>query len=555
MHVVLSGLQRGLHATRWLACGLLFCALSGCDGSRQVGSSTAVPLFLNVASQDGALFLTWNTMPDARPVTLHWRRVGSDSWQSATGSAEGHYLVEGLENGAEYECYAERETQSGEKIASRPVVQTPRVRDFNIGLDVFASQPALDEWLRSKPIDPASLSFRGKPVTNWGPNIPDGGYTTADGGRTLMLLRYADQEFHRPAAPRPPAEVRAVLKHALWSTVNPFDNPEQFPMPITPIVPPLVGSVSRFASATSFAIAYHPQFTSRFTHFIPAAWAPDSAEPAQDGESSPAVSPEPASSPSPSPAAAQKRAWARRYAIYVHGHGGGTIRSGASTVDRLLEHGWQVIAMDMPLVGENGVDQVTTGMSHNGFFSWPSNGVSPVAVFLQPLKAVVDKIYADNRDKGEPTIVLIGKSGGGWTSYMYGALDDRIDYTVSIAGGMPMSQWGRVRPQIRRPDYEQVEPQIYGSVSYEDLMVTAGSRGAFYVYNEHDSCCFQLSPDDPFILYLRDASVMIDKPIGVYVDQETRTHSFSDAALAAVDDFIEKTETGRRGWFSGWWAK
>lgn len=536
----------------WLAVTLT--VLIGCAGARPVGvgSGTAVPLFLNAASQDRALFLTWNSTPDSHPVELYWRRVDSDSWQSATGGAEGYYLVEGLENGTAYECYAERASHTGEKITSDPVIQTPRVRDFHPGLDLFTSQPALDEWLREKSIDPASLSFRGRPVTNWGPRIPDGGYTTANGDRTLLLLRHADEEFRPPAAPRPTAEVRAVLKRALWPTVNPFENPGLFPMPLTPIVPPLVGSVRYFALARSFAIAYHPQLTSRCTYFVPAA-ALASADPAQNSAPSPGISAEHTSSPSP--VAAQKRDWARRFAIYIHGHGGGTIRSGASTVQRLLDHGWQVIAMDMPLVGENGPDHVAIRKGHNGFFSWPSDGVSPVALFLQPLKAVVDKIYHDNGDKGELTIMLIGKSGGGWTSYMYGALDERIDYAVSVAGGMPMSQWTKVRPQIRRPDYEQVEPRIYESVPYEDLMVAAGSRGAFYVYNEHDSCCFQLSPDDPFIRYLADASDMIDKPIGVYVDQETRTHSFSDAAFAAVDDFIEETEASRRGWFSGWSAK
>src|SRR5262249_28209941 len=160
--VVLSGPQRCLHAAAWLACGLLFCALSACDGSRHGGTSTALPLFLNAASQDRALFLTWNTMPDAQPVTLHWRPGGSASWQTASGRAEGYLLVEGLDNGVEYECYAERESKTGQKIASRPVTQTPRVRDVHPGIDVFTSQPGLDEWLKGELIDPRSLSFRGQ---------------------------------------------------------------------------------------------------------------------------------------------------------------------------------------------------------------------------------------------------------------------------------------------------------------------------------------------------------------------------------------------------------
>jgi hypothetical protein len=82
-------------------------------------------------------------------------------------------------------------------------------------------------------------------------------------------------------------------------------------------------------------------------------------------------------------------------------------------------------------------------------------------------------------------------------------------------------------------------------------MIAAGSRGAFYVYNQHDPCCFQLRPDDPFVRYLADAAVAVDKPIGVYVDTETRTHSFSDTAFAALDRFVATTEADRRSWRAG----
>jgi pimeloyl-ACP methyl ester carboxylesterase len=151
-----------------------------------------------------------------------------------------------------------------------------------------------------------------------------------------------------------------------------------------------------------------------------------------------------------------------------------------------------------------------------------------------------DEVTAYLRPNPDLTVMLVGRSGGGWTSFMYAALDERIHYAVSVAGGMPMSHWGHDKP-LHTADYEQLDPLIFESVRYEDIMPVAGSRGAFYVYIEHDPCCFRLSPDDPFLRYLQSAAVALHKPIGVYVDRETTTDSFSEAAVDAMDAFVAVT--------------
>jgi dienelactone hydrolase len=462
------------------------------------------PLFLNAASQDRALFLTWNTAPDSPTVMLRCRRPGAP-WRTLEGDARGYALLRGLENDATYECYAERELATGETIASSIVTQTPRLREFAVGRRFFTSQSAADRWLARNRISPWDLYLRGERVRAWEPCMPDGGYTDASGQPAFFLLRHADETFRAPDAPRPPEEVRAVLKHAIWRDTNPFDHPAQFPMPATPMAA-RVGTVDGFATAVSFAISYHPSLSSRCTHFSP---------------------------PNPSPG---------RIAIYLNGHSGHTTRFGAHTVNALMQRGWQVIAMDMPLIGENAADTSDALSRHNDFLSWPATPASPVGLFLQPLKAVVDDIYRQHGEGAELTVMLMGFSGGGWTSLMYGALDERVHYVVGVAGGMPMSQWVRKRP-TRPADFEQLDPQIFGAVRYEDIMPAAGSRAAFYVYNQHDPCCFALRPDDPFLAYLRDAGAALGKPIGVYVDTETTRHEVSGAALAALDEFLAAIES------------
>lgn len=185
------------------------------------------PLFLNAAAQDRSLFLTWNTAPNTRKVTLYCRRAESGPWQSVEAGLGGHALIEELENDTTYECYATRTLEGGETISSRPVTQTPRTRTARVGEFYLASQQVADQYLKSKGIDARSLHLRGQPVKVWDPSVPDGLYTDARGRRLFTLLRHADDVFLPPAAPRAPGEVRAVLKRALWPTFNPFDHPDR----------------------------------------------------------------------------------------------------------------------------------------------------------------------------------------------------------------------------------------------------------------------------------------------------------------------------------------
>jgi hypothetical protein len=490
------------------ACALLALLLAACPGSERDPAVPSVPLFLNAASQDRALFLTWNRVRDARRVVLYWRRAGREEWQQADALGRGHHLVVGLENDVDYECRAEREERSGERRASAIVSQRPRVRQFAWPPLVFASEETADAWLATNGVERDTVRLVGQPATTWKPGMPDGLYATADNQFHVFLLRVADDTFRPPAAPRSPDDVRAVLKRTLWPTGDPFDHPERFATTITPIEPPIVGNVRRFATASSFAITYHPQLASRCTRFTPR---------------------------EPSPG---------RIAIYSNGHDGATVRYGASIIDQLLERGWEVVALDMPLTGANAPDVSPTLRNHNAFVSWQAEDFCPVSLFLEPVKALVDQLHRDDPSP-DPTVMLIGKSGGGWTSFMYGALDARIDYVVSIAGGVPLSL--RLKdPPIRLGDYEQATPEVYESVPYEDIMTSAGSRGAFYVFNQHDRI-FRVRPGEPFVRYLEDASAALGKPIGVYVDAESKGHAFSKAALARIDEFLRATAAAPAG--------
>jgi hypothetical protein len=229
-----------------------------------------------------------------------------------------------------------------------------------------------------------------------------------------------------------------------------------------------------------------------------------------------------------------------RFAIYHEGHGGAAVVIGAETIDWLLARGWEVIAMDMPLLGGNASFARPGLQGHADFEALDDGEVSPLEHFLLPVKAVVDAVGAVSAAR-DPDILLIGRSGGGWTTYVYGAVDPRIDIAVSVAGGRPIATrldapWGAAE----LGDYEQAAPHLYDAVPHENLMLAAGSRAAFYVFNRWDTCCFRVQPADSFVRYLRRGGRAMKKPVGVFVDPDHRGHSMSERAYAELGRFLRR---------------
>ena len=113
--------------------------------------------------------------------------------------------------------------------------------------------------------------------------------------------------------------------------------------------------------------------------------------------------------------------WNGRFAIYHEGHGGAAVEIGAETIDWLLDRGWHVIAVDMPLVGLNRVDTRPGLEAHGEFESLDDGLTSPITYFLSPVRLIVDWIH--ELDPGrDPDLLLIGRSGGRPDVVVYGAV-------------------------------------------------------------------------------------------------------------------------------------
>ncbi len=128
------------------------------------------------------------------------------------------------------------------------------------------------------------------------------------------------------------------------------------------------------------------------------------------------------------------------------------------------------------------------------------------------------------------TIAMAGLSGGGWTTTVYAALDDRIDLSMSVAGTMPMAfrsvdprNWG---------DWEQHEPGLISIADYSDLYLlgSAAGREAYLVFNEFDKCCFGGSGIGILRSPLRKAAANLNGTTDLFINSEKEGHIIPEAA-------------------------
>jgi hypothetical protein len=116
-----------------------------------------------------------------------------------------------------------------------------------------------------------------------------------------------------------------------------------------------------------------------------------------------------------------------------------------------------------------------------------------VRLFLDPILRGLN--YLEQHYGRRPTIML-GISGGGWTTTVYAALDVRVTRSYPVAGTLPFF--------LRQPhpgsgrftsdgDYEQRVTELYRRASYLDLYVLGSigdGRKQLQITNKYDPCCF-----------------------------------------------------------------
>lgn len=201
-----------------------------------------------------------------------------------------------------------------------------------------------------------------------------------------------------------------------------------------------------------------------------------------------------------------------RLAIYHAGHKQAALTDGAAIIQALLETGFHVLAFDM-LPG-----------AHERY----ANLERPLEPFLEHVAVGLNYALAEREFD---SVVMLGLSGGGWTTVLYAALDPRISRSYPVAGSYP--NYLRDQQPSSVGDFEQQLPRL--AVDYLDLYLMASSAGRrqVQIFNFNDSCCFSGGLARTYHDFTAARASEIGGSFDVVIDPSDK-HEISAAALRLV---------------------
>ena len=213
------------------------------------------------------------------------------------------------------------------------------------------------------------------------------------------------------------------------------------------------------------------------------------------------------------------------------------------TITGLLQAGFDVLAVFMPHVTDTAciLDHCSIINTRLGPGDYPST--FGLRFFLEPEIVSLNYLLQHNKYQN---VNMVGLSGGGWTTNLLAAIDDRIRYSFSVAGSMPLYY----RYGTSMGDIEQFLPGMYRDIAgYPDLYVLGAlgkGRKQVQILNRHDDCCFgekQHNPERKYDTDLRTFEQSVIERLntlgarGHYylaIDEEAPCHQISGYALNEV---------------------
>ena len=228
--------------------------------------------------------------------------------------------------------------------------------------------------------------------------------------------------------------------------------------------------------------------------------------------------------------------------LYHQGHGGDFLL-GKDTIQFFLDRNFTVLAMAMPLLGMNNQPVVEIDglgemklISHKKLRLLEANNFNPMKLFLDPIQInlnFLDKEYNFKRYS------MIGLSGGGWTTVVYSAIDERISDSFSVGGSIPFY----LRVDSRdMGDYEQTNIELYKNVNYLELYVLGAygdGRQHIQIFNKNDPCCFSGNGYETYEFVIKDKMSQLGKgTFQILIDDTHNEHKISDHTLKLVYEMI-----------------
>ena len=228
--------------------------------------------------------------------------------------------------------------------------------------------------------------------------------------------------------------------------------------------------------------------------------------------------------------------------LYHQGHGGDFLL-GKDTIQFFLDRNFTVLAMAMPLLGMNNQPVIEIDglgemklISHKKLRLLEANNFNPMKLFLEPIQTnlnFLDKEYNFKRYS------MIGLSGGGWTTVVYSAIDERISDSFSVGGSIPFY----LRVDSRdMGDYEQTNIELYKNVNYLELYVLGAygdGRQHIQIFNKNDPCCFSGNGYETYEFIIKDKISQLGKgTFQILIDDTHNGHKISDHTLKLVYEMI-----------------
>jgi hypothetical protein len=213
-----------------------------------------------------------------------------------------------------------------------------------------------------------------------------------------------------------------------------------------------------------------------------------------------------------------------------------------SALNFFLEKGFDIIGISMPLVGYNDHPAVVTEGNkqyditrHDDLFQLKD----PLYYFITPVQATVDFLA---EKKGYKKFIMMGLSGGGWTTTIYSAMDTRIWLSFPVAGSIPVP----LRTSNKdKGDEEQYFASFYNKFNYSTLYTLAATgphRLTCQILNQHDDCCFAFDANEYWAPKIRSrlASMGESGHYEFYLDRCAPFHKLSAEAVQKIYDEIKK---------------
>lgn len=236
--------------------------------------------------------------------------------------------------------------------------------------------------------------------------------------------------------------------------------------------------------------------------------------------------------------------------VFMMGHLGYLMWRKA-TIARLVNEGYTVLAVPMPLNGFNKKPVVNTTRygrfkleDHDQFNYLETDEFSPIRYYLEPAAAALNYV----RSKREyDTTAMVGISGGGWATTVYAALDRRITRSYPVAGTHPM-YLRRLPPSDGDiGDYEQFAPELYRIANYLELYVLGSygeGRKQVQILNQYDPCCFAGVGARTYAPAVRNSVDQLGAgEYELFIDDTHEEHQISDRALELIFEDIERASS------------